>query len=72
MSSDQIALNVNGMSCQGCVRSVTAIISKDLGIEREQVHVDLEQKRASFPDTGAALEPLLERLEAQGFPSQRE
>jgi len=72
MSSDQIALHVTGMSCQGCVRSVTAIISKELGLEREQVHVDLELKRASFPHTDAALEPLLERLSAQGFPSQRE
>lgn len=72
MSSAQITLQVTGMSCQGCVRSVSAIISKELGIERDQVSVDLEQKRASFPHTGAALEPLLERLKAQGFPSQRE
>lgn len=72
MSQDNqtpISLNVQGMSCQGCVRSVTAIISKTLELDREQVEVSLEQAQASFPNTGADLAPLLEKLTAQGFPS---
>jgi copper chaperone CopZ len=64
----QIVWSVEGMSCQGCARSVQGIISKGLAVEREQVKVELEQKRAEFSaPEGAALSEIVEALKAKGF-----
>jgi copper chaperone CopZ len=57
------------MSCQGCVRSVTKIISDAAGIEREAVTVDLESAKASFEaPEGLALDVVARKLEEAGFP----
>ncbi len=71
--SEKVELDVTGMSCQGCVRSVKAILGKSLGLDREQVEVDLESGKARFEyeGDGASLEQALARLEEQGFASQR-
>ncbi len=67
-----IELKVEGMSCQGCVRSVRAILSKTLGVEKDAVDVDLEAERARVPDADAdALARALTKLDAQGFPAAR-
>ncbi|MBV1869502.1 MAG: heavy-metal-associated domain-containing protein [Gammaproteobacteria bacterium] len=39
-------LNINGMSCQKCVKRVHKILSKDPSIEN--IHVDLETGSANF------------------------
>lgn len=61
-------IKVSGMTCQGCVRSVTSIVAKGLGVEREQVSVDLEEGVASFPEAPSErVEALMEKLGRQGF-----
>ena len=69
--TDPITLRVEGMSCQGCARSVASIISAELGLDKAQVQVSVDAKRATFPspDPARPLEGLLERLKAQGFDS---
>ena len=52
-----IDLKVEGMSCDGCVRSVRAILAKTLGVDRD---ADAD-----------ALARALTKLDAQGFPSSR-
>ncbi|MBA2662711.1 MAG: hypothetical protein H0U74_10480 [Bradymonadaceae bacterium] len=53
------------------MRSVTSIISSTLGVEKEQVEVDLEAGRARFeaPDPGV-LEAVLAKLQEQGFAAE--
>lgn len=64
----QIVWSVEGMSCQGCARAVQGIISKGLEVEREQVKVELEQKRAEFSaPEGAPLTQIVEALKVKGF-----
>lgn len=67
--SNRVELLVTGMSCQGCVRSVKAIIAKSLGIERDDVDVDLDSGRAVFEVSGAreGLKLALNKLDKQGF-----
>lgn len=69
----QVRLKVEGMSCEGCVRSVGVIVSKALGVEREAVQVSLERGEAVVEGGAdeASVARVLERLKAQGFPSQR-
>lgn len=70
--ANRVGLLVTGMSCQGCVRSVKAIIAKSLGIERDGVDVELDSGRAQFDFSGGpeGLEPALEKLDKQGFTAQ--
>ena len=59
---------VEGMTCQGCVRSVTAILAKGLSVDKGEVQVDLEAKRATFPKAPAEkLDELLAKLARQVF-----
>lgn len=69
MTNETIELEVEGMSCQGCVRSVRAILSKSLQIEREAVEVDLEAGAARFPFAGeaGAIDEAIAHLGKQGF-----
>jgi copper chaperone CopZ len=63
-------LDVTGMSCGGCVKSVTKIIARATESESETVKVDLESARAEFPDTDdATLNAVLQKLDAAGFSS---
>lgn len=65
----RVEWRVEGMSCQGCVRSVQGIISKGLEVEREAVEVELEGGVARFeaPSGGEGLEKIVEALRAKGF-----
>lgn len=66
-------LNVTGMSCGGCVKSVAKIITRTTSAEPDDVKVELEPQSAEFPDVDSeTLTALLEKLEAAGFPSNVE
>ena len=66
-----VELEVGGMSCQGCVRSVSAIVSKELGGEGVEVEVDLEGGRvcvATVEELSAErIAQVVERLGGRGF-----
>lgn len=69
-TAETTTLHVQNMSCQGCVRSVTAILSKATGAERDAIHVSLEDARATLPTPSPeALADALAHLERQGFPA---
>ena len=58
---------VDGMSCGGCVKSVTGAISQLAGVSK--VDVSLERKAAMVEYDGAAVTPALivAAIEAAGF-----
>ncbi len=61
-------LEVSGMTCQGCVRSVTAILARALEVEKESVEVNLDEGVARFPESGAERVAIaIEKLGRQGF-----
>lgn len=66
--SQNIQWSVAGMSCQGCVRSVTSIISATTGLEKDAIDVDLENAQARFQaPADAPLDALAQKLEDAGF-----
>lgn len=68
-ATNETRLHVEGMSCGGCVRSVTAILARTLGMEREDVEVDLDAESATIhglPDPDKLTEAI-ERLSTKGF-----
>lgn len=71
--AESIKLNVQGMTCGGCVRTVQTIIRKALDIDAADVKVELDSARATFPaPENVALLSLLEKLDARGFPSTKQ
>lgn len=66
-------LNVEGMSCGGCVNSVRRILVKNLEVDDSSIDVDLDGGTATIPDDvdDAQVAAALEKLTKAGFPSQR-
>ena len=58
---------VDGMSCGGCVKSVTRAVSQLPGVQK--VDVSLEKKAATIEYDGAATNPaaIVAAIEAAGF-----
>ncbi|MDO4643558.1 MAG: heavy-metal-associated domain-containing protein [Cardiobacteriaceae bacterium] len=62
-----VRLNIEGMTCGGCVKSVTSILEGVAGVSR--VEVSLEQHRALvvFDAAETTVAALLDAVEAGGF-----
>ena len=60
-------LKVEGMTCQGCVKSVTRVIAKQTETEESKVAVSLETKIAEFPANADQIAPIVAALAKAGF-----
>ena len=60
-----ITLNVEGMSCGNCVKSIEANVSQLAGVE--QVQVELAAKKVSVTVTEANEQQIIETIEDLGF-----
>jgi copper chaperone len=67
MSTVKKEFAVEGMSCGGCVASVTRAVSRLAGVQK--VDVSLERKAAAVEFDGAAIQPaaIVSAIEAAGF-----
>jgi copper chaperone len=64
-------LQVEGMTCQGCVRSVTKVIARQTELDEAQISVSLDQKSAEFADvTPEKTQAVVDALAKAGFPAQ--
>ena len=71
---EMFELKVNGMSCDGCVRSVRKILSQQTGLDEVHIQVDLDNGRAMLPAASLNAEKVdkaAEALSSQGFASHR-
>lgn len=62
-----ITLNITGMHCNGCVKSVTNILTELKGVQ--QVNVSLEKANAEIQFDESQIQPaqLIEAIEDAGF-----
>ena len=58
-------LNIEGMSCQHCVRAVKEALESVEGVR--SVVVDLTTKTAEFETTAEDLTPMIEAVEEEGY-----
>lgn len=67
MTTQTLTLNINGMTCGGCVKSVTNALNQVAGVE--QATVSLEQKNAviTFDDSQTTANDLKNAIEDAGF-----
>ena len=64
---DEIVLKVEGMSCQGCVKGVTAALMAVPGVTDARVDLAAAQARVRFDQAQATPEMLIQAVEAAGF-----
>lgn len=61
-------LNINGMSCENCVKFVTQALSGVSGVQ--EVNVSLPEKRALVQHEGASVEEMIAAVEEEGYEVQ--
>ena len=67
MATETRVINVEGMTCGGCVKSVDSAVSQLQGVQ--SVDVDLEGNKASvtYDASALAVEAIVEAIEDAGF-----
>ena len=67
MATETRVINVEGMTCGGCVKSVDSAVSQLQGVE--SVDVDLEGNKASvtYHASTVTVEAIVEAIEDAGF-----
>lgn len=65
----EITISVEGMSCQGCVKSVERILSKQEGV-KEVNSVEIGQAKFAFNEDAQNLDDVLAALNKAKFPAK--
>lgn len=65
--NSRVELKVEGMTCQGCVRSVTKKLSGVAGVSDAAVDLDAGKATVSYDDSTAKVEDLIAAVEQIGF-----
>jgi len=60
-------LHVDGMTCGGCVASVTKVLTATPGVESSQVDLDGKCATITFDPAQASVETLIARITNAGF-----
>ena len=64
--SDTI-IKIDGMSCQGCVKNITGVLSALPGVSAAEVSLESAEARVSFDAAAVSREALVEAIEDAGF-----
>ena len=64
---NELTLKVEGMSCGGCVRNVTAALQAVPGVATVEVSLERGEARVGFDAGSVELAALREAVEAAGF-----
>jgi len=65
-----VQINITGMKCGGCVSTVENILKNSNGIENVSVNLLTESAYFEIDKTIENLDPVLENLKQNGFPSK--
>ena len=64
---DTVDIKVEGMDCQGCVKSVTRMLSGLPGVETVDVSLEEGRARVSYDPARSALSDMKRAVERAGF-----
>ena len=62
-----ITLHVTGMTCGGCVKSVTRVLEELNGVEKAVVTLDDGKAVITFDESAVSIAQLIETIEDAGF-----
>ena len=67
MTTQTITLNIQGMTCSGCVKSVTNALNQVAGVQSVDVSLDHNNATINFDDGQVQQSTLKEAIEDAGF-----
>lgn len=63
-------IKVGGMSCQGCVKNITGVLSALPGVSSAEVSLEAAEARVTFDAQSVSRAALLEAIEDAGFDAE--
>ncbi len=67
---ENTVIKVGGMSCQGCVKNITDVLSSLAGVSSAVVSLDAGEARLDFDPQQVSREALLAAIEDAGFDAE--
>lgn len=67
MTTQTITLNIEGMTCGGCVKSVTNALNQVTGVQSADVSLANNNATINFDDSQTDVQQLTEAIEDAGF-----
>ncbi len=64
---ETIVMKVDGMTCQGCVASVTRVLNAVQGVSGAQVSLEKKEARVSFDERKTSQGELTQAIEDAGY-----
>jgi len=64
---ETVTLQVKGMTCQGCVRSVTKVLQGVPGVETAEVSLDRAEAKVAYDPARATMAALKGAIEDAGY-----
>ncbi|WP_042458316.1 copper chaperone CopZ [Neobacillus dielmonensis] len=64
---EKVTLNVQGMSCNHCVKAVEGSVGKLAGVESVKVNLDAAAVDVEFNPNKVSLEQIKETIDDQGY-----
>lgn len=64
---EQAVIQIGGMSCQGCVKNISAVLSALPGVQSAEVSLEAAQAQVSFDPQQLARSQLIDAIEDAGF-----
>lgn len=68
---ESVTLNIGGMTCGGCVKSVTRILENTEGVGKAEVSLEQKTAKVEFDPTRTNIDALIEAVEDGGFDAAR-
>ena len=64
---ETLTLNIKGMTCGGCVKSVTSVLQKISGVSKVEVTLEQNQANITYDPAQAKLAQFKAAIEDAGF-----
>lgn len=62
-----VTLNIDGMTCGGCVKSVTRILSELDGVSHAEVNLERKSAVVNFDESKVKINQLVDAVEDGGY-----
>ena len=67
---ENVVIKVGGMSCQGCVKNITGVLTALPGVTAAEVSLEAAEARVAFDPQVVALGALVAAIQDAGFDAE--
>ena len=67
MATQSVTVNIDGMTCENCVKSVHNVLSKIEGVQSLSVSLEYNNATVSFDDSLASAQDIVSAIDDAGF-----